>query len=1170
VIIGTANTPGGAQGVAVVGNTAYVADGSGLQIIDVSNPESPVIIGTANTPGGAQGVAVVGNTAYVADGSEGLQVIDVSNPESPVIIGTVDTPDKALGVAVVENTVYVADGSEGLQVIDVSNPKSPMIIGGVDTRGEASDIELIGDTAYVAGRYGGLSIIHSDAIISFRAVKSFIVESETTISLTIPAPEIPGNYTLRVSNQYGDSTELPGAVTFVSPEFSDKLRTKAIIIAGGGSDSSNKIRESTEKAADHAYNALRYQGYSPDDINYLSSVSDLDGKIDNLSTHENLENAIRNWAKDEMATELTLFFVDHGRDGAFQINATEELTAEELYTWLNELQTDMSELKRVILIIDSCQSVSFIDYIKENREIRHPDGKERIIIASAAHDQPAWFLNNGTLSFSYQFWESVYRGSTLEQAFNWASDQMKKYQTPVIDENGDGIPESRDSLTIAKEIHLRRGYRPYTFKPRIFNVNKPNTLNGETSATLWANVRFDRDGSPMERVWAVITPPDFLPELSPDIPVTDEDIPILELADPDNDGVYEGIYNNFSSKGTYSVSFYAMNSHGLYSLPRDETATAQDISITIENVPEPITLDIGTSAMLNATLDCTTKGFEVTRVWAVITDPFGNIAETELYDSDNDGVFENQYNDFTIKGTYLIEIRATGQNGFDFEQKTTSVTQTAGHGLPEPDIYEEDDEPANAKQIILKNTPQSHNFHVPGDEDWVMFHADSGRTYHIRTDPFILCNPVIELFSKQNTEIPEQASDTAGPCETELMEWYCPSENSGIYHVRITDSNSAIFGETAAYDLEIYQPAGELWGWLTGSIKDCVSGESVKNALVKTDDRFSNFCFPDGTYAIYKAPGTFSVTVEAEGYKPGFLSGLEMDDRETVSADFELEPDIHIPDPTNNKPDKPVLSSPADSKTNVTLTPLLITEKFSDPDFDDKHIKTRWQISTEPDFSIPALDAESSFHLTALTAPGSLLDENTRYYWRVRFSDRYQAESEWSDPFSFTTHPNIIPPATFFQTKNRPPHMPLGIVSFRSEHNDIGHKAKVTFYFSEPANIGSDWYTYDLENGWTDYSYAFGGLNQDRKSFTLEFTDGKSGDADGAENGIIVNMSGLVSAPDPSTVFASDDDVEGTGCFIADAAGSIPNMKSIIAFVAAFLLFLTSAWKYIKSGSRFV
>ena len=103
--VGAVDTPGDyAWGVAVAGNYAYVSSwGSGLQVIDISVPESPEIVGSVDTPGFANGVAVAGNYAYVSDWGSGLQVIDISVPESPAIVGAVNTPDDARGVAVAGN-----------------------------------------------------------------------------------------------------------------------------------------------------------------------------------------------------------------------------------------------------------------------------------------------------------------------------------------------------------------------------------------------------------------------------------------------------------------------------------------------------------------------------------------------------------------------------------------------------------------------------------------------------------------------------------------------------------------------------------------------------------------------------------------------------------------------------------------------------------------------------------------------------------------------------------------------------------------------------------------------------------------------------------------------------------------------------------------------------------
>jgi hypothetical protein len=161
IIVGSVDTPGEAYRVAVAGTHAYVADwGSGLQVVDISNPTSPAIVGSVGTPGGARGVAVADNHAYVADGGSGLQVVDISNPASPAIVGSVDTPGGGHGVAVAGTHAYVADRSgSGLQVVDISNPASPAIVGSVDTPGDAWGVGVAGNYAYVADYDGGLQVV---------------------------------------------------------------------------------------------------------------------------------------------------------------------------------------------------------------------------------------------------------------------------------------------------------------------------------------------------------------------------------------------------------------------------------------------------------------------------------------------------------------------------------------------------------------------------------------------------------------------------------------------------------------------------------------------------------------------------------------------------------------------------------------------------------------------------------------------------------------------------------------------------------------------------------------------------------------------------------------------------------------------------------------------------
>jgi len=121
ILVGTYKTPSYALGVFVSGSYAYVADwGSGLQIINVSNPASPTLAGSYDTPDYAEGVFVSGSYAYVADWGSGLQIINVSNPASPTLAGAYDTPGYARGVFISGSYAYVADGANGLLIFDIS------------------------------------------------------------------------------------------------------------------------------------------------------------------------------------------------------------------------------------------------------------------------------------------------------------------------------------------------------------------------------------------------------------------------------------------------------------------------------------------------------------------------------------------------------------------------------------------------------------------------------------------------------------------------------------------------------------------------------------------------------------------------------------------------------------------------------------------------------------------------------------------------------------------------------------------------------------------------------------------------------------------------------------------------------------------------------------------
>ncbi|GAH46287.1 unnamed protein product, partial [marine sediment metagenome] len=105
------DTTGSAYGVYVSGDYAYVADGgSGLAVIDVSDPTNPGTPVYEDTTGYAWGVYVNGDYAYVVDSLSGLVVIDISDPTNPGTPVYEDTTGLAHGVYVSGDYAYMADG----------------------------------------------------------------------------------------------------------------------------------------------------------------------------------------------------------------------------------------------------------------------------------------------------------------------------------------------------------------------------------------------------------------------------------------------------------------------------------------------------------------------------------------------------------------------------------------------------------------------------------------------------------------------------------------------------------------------------------------------------------------------------------------------------------------------------------------------------------------------------------------------------------------------------------------------------------------------------------------------------------------------------------------------------------------------------------------------------
>jgi hypothetical protein len=206
-IIGECQLPGYAKKVELVGNLAYVADGQGgLQIVDISNPESTYVVGQYVSDRDVNSVAVRDTFAYIAllsSTSGGLVVLNISDPAVPLFVGQdptiyaydiaapqddtmyvyvaarywfhvediytfpqyptyarrFTTPGNTRAVFVIDSLVYLACEQMGLQIINLAKPDSLALVGWIDTPSNARHVYVHDNKAYVADGRAGLIII---------------------------------------------------------------------------------------------------------------------------------------------------------------------------------------------------------------------------------------------------------------------------------------------------------------------------------------------------------------------------------------------------------------------------------------------------------------------------------------------------------------------------------------------------------------------------------------------------------------------------------------------------------------------------------------------------------------------------------------------------------------------------------------------------------------------------------------------------------------------------------------------------------------------------------------------------------------------------------------------------------------------------------------------------
>ncbi len=618
--VGYYQTPGEARNVAIAGSYAYVADNyAGLRVINIANPQSPTEVGYYQTPGVAIDVAIAGSLAYVADGSSGLRVINIKNPQSPTEVGSYDTLGVALDVAIAGSYVYVADSRGGLVILRLTGelgptptpvptstplptptlpPSEPY-----EPNDRCEQAQSISTDGSVQGHTFHQQADRDWVRFEMTQDTTYLIEARVpeasladvlmqgydecggqgtpydsfgpTVRLQFKAPS-DGTYYLQLSNYDSQTSGADVTYDLSVRTLNDEPVPGAVILVAGRLRANDRLQSNIHQVTNQVYNTFLQHGYDHNRIHYLAHDLSLNPDnnpgtqdVDGLASRKQLEYAITQWATDEALglgpdRALTLYMMDHGDYDKLYLNTSHELVRpEEIDEWLDILEAARPGV-RVNIIVEACLAGSFID---APNSLSKPG---RVVITSSSNFSNAYASREGGAHFSDTFVQALAQEMSLYSAFAEAKEVANSWhpdQIAWLDDNGDGFYTADDGLIAQKRGFayagslIGNGEPPY-----ISSVNGPATIEnrrGEIEAT----VRDDVAGANLA-VWAVIYEPSYTPPLPGEELVLEETLPTIRLEDPDNDGIYNGLFTGFDQTGAYRIVVYAVDEDGLQSRPR--------------------------------------------------------------------------------------------------------------------------------------------------------------------------------------------------------------------------------------------------------------------------------------------------------------------------------------------------------------------------------------------------------------------------------------------------------------------------------------------------------------------------------------------------------------------------------------------------------------------------
>ncbi len=360
-----------------------------------------------------------------------------------------------------------------------------------------------------------------------------------------------------------------------------------LVVAGGGVESGNKLKDITQYLCDMTYQKFQGRGFEDEDIYYLNPVAfkDLDGNgfNDGIVDQTTVNNvtfaaAISEWATNYPSTgPLYIYLNDHGANQQFQLYPGQILSGGSFNALLEAFQTATG--RPVVILIEACHSGTFVTPLQ---------AENRVIITSTDEDV-AYLGDGGSASFSQFFIGDLYKGASLSQAFAGALASLVDLGNPYAIMNPQFTPQDPADL----DFHVVGDFALAPMFPEIDEDQLQISSAVDLSTNGSLSISVPVTGVDNGKVWATIRPAGYAPPaVGEDFETPDIQLPSIQLPDADAqgpmDGIFSGEYSGFVYNGLYEVVIFARDSEGNLA-----QSSIQEVSVSGGEAPQGTTYQAG-------------------------------------------------------------------------------------------------------------------------------------------------------------------------------------------------------------------------------------------------------------------------------------------------------------------------------------------------------------------------------------------------------------------------------------------------------------------------------------------------------------------------------------------------------------------------------------------------